>query len=187
MCKMIIKYLLRYIFWIFPIFGILVIWFVHDLIESNKQPVPRYEPPVVEETWSAEDYIRHLNVRPFNDREVHRLLLKRTRQKQGVYLEGLSPLMDTLGLEIVNSFHVVVGDDYTPVITSGNDFPGHVRNSKHYRNAAFDFRIKDISLEQRKKLVELVKSRIGSRCTVLWEKGEAEHLHVELKDSEIED
>lgn len=181
-----VKFLRKYIFLLFPVLAVLIIWSVHNLIESNRRSVPpKVEPAVVEDTWSAEEYMRHLNARPFNDKEVHRLLLKRTRQKQGVYLEAMPPLMDTIGLEIVNSFHVVMGDDYTPVITSGNDFPGHVRNSKHYMNAAFDFRLKDISASNRKKVFNLVTERIGHRCRVLWERGEAEHLHVELLDKEI--
>ena len=185
LCKMMFKFLSKFLFLLFPIFAGLSLLFVHHLIESNRSVRPQYKAPAVEDSWSAEDYIRHLNVRPFNQGEVHRLLLKRTRQKQGVYLESISPLMDTVGLEVVSCYHQVMGDDYTPVITSGNDFPGHARNSKHYRNAAFDFRIKDVPFRKRKELVELVKSRIDGRCTVLWERGEAEHLHVELKESEI--
>lgn len=176
------KFLYRYIFLLIPLLSVAAIFFVYRLIQENRRPIPKYEPAVVEDTWSAEEYLRHLKLRPFNNHEVHRLLLKRTRQKPGVYLESMPAIMDTIGLEIVNTFHVVAGDDYTPVITSGNDFPGHVRTSKHYMNAAFDFRIKDLPLKERRQLVEMVTERIGNRCKVLWEKGEAEHLHVELLD-----
>lgn len=180
------NFLFRYILLLTPFFAIGLVYFVYNLIEENRRPLPVYTPPVVNDSWSAEEYIRHLKLKPFNNREVHRLFLKRTRQKQGVYLESMPPLMDTIGLEIVNSYHVVVGDGYTPVVTSGNDFEGHLKTSKHYMNAAFDFRIKDLPFEQRKKVVDLVEQRIGHRCKVIWERGEAEHLHVELLDSELQ-
>ena len=152
------------------------------LIKANDRPIPRYEPKQVEETWSAEEYMRHLNLKPFNQREVHRLLLKRTRQKSGVYLESLLPVMDTAGIEIVHCFHKIMGDDYIPVITSGNDYPYHKRESKHYKNAAMDFRIKDVPLNKRREIVETAQVKLGERFKVLWEKGEMEHLHIELVD-----
>ncbi|PWJ69983.1 MULTISPECIES: hypothetical protein [unclassified Fibrobacter] len=176
------KFLYRHIFLLLPILSVMAVYFVYRMIQEDRRSIPKYEPKEVEDTWSAEEYMRHLNMRPFNNDEVHRLLLKRTRQKQGVYLESMPSIMDTIGLEIVNAYHVVLGDDYVPVISSGNDFPGHVRTSKHYMNAAFDFRIKDVPLKERHRLIEMVTDRIGNRCKVIWEKGEAEHLHVELLD-----
>lgn len=152
----------------------------YRLVLHEKQSVKKFEPKVVEDTWSAEEYIKHLNMRPFNDREVHRLLLRRTRQKEGVYLESLEPVMDTVGLTVVNVFHNVMGDDYVPVITSGNDYPYHARNSKHYFNKAMDFRIKDMPIEKRRMVVIGAEDKLKGICRVLWEKGDAEHLHVEL-------
>ncbi|WP_173382611.1 MULTISPECIES: hypothetical protein [unclassified Fibrobacter] len=90
--------------------------------------------------------------------------------------------MDSVGLEIVNAFHEVMGFEYVPVITSGNDYPYHVRNSKHYENKALDFRLKGLLLEERKSVIEIAQKRLAGRARVLWEKGEAEHLHVELID-----
>lgn len=179
------KFLYRHIFLLLPVLSVVAVYFVYQFIQENKRTIPKYEPKYTEDTWSAEEYMRHLNLRPFNNDEVHRLLLKRTRQKQGVYLESMPAVMDTIGLEIVHAFHLVAGDDYTPVITSGNDFPGHLRTSKHYMNAAFDFRIVDLPLNNRKRLTEMVADKIGNRCKVIWEKGEAEHLHVELLDQFI--
>lgn len=124
--------------------------------------------------------MRHLNVRHFDGRAVHQLLIKRTRQKQGVYLESLVPELDSAGLEVVNVFHNVMGDDYVPVITSGNDWPYHAKNSKHYQNKALDFRIKFIPLEKRRMIFIGAEDKLRGRCRVLWEKGDAEHLHVEL-------
>ena len=153
---------------------------VYRLIKANDRPIPRYEPKQVEDTWSAEEYMRHLNLKPFNQREVHRLLLKRTRQKPGFYLESLLPAMDTAGIEVVHCFHLVMGDEYVPVVTSGNDYPYHKRESKHYKNAAMDFRIKDVPMSRRREIVEKIQDKLGERFRVLWEKGEMEHLHVEM-------
>lgn len=176
------NYLIRHIYLLAPVLAVALLIGIYRLIKVNDRPIPKYEPKYIEDTWSAEEYIRHLKMRPFNDREVHRLLLKRTRQKAGVYLESLLPAMDTAGIEIVHAFHVVLGDDYVPVITSGNDYPYHKQNSKHYKNAAMDFRIKYIPYEDRKKIVDLVDQRLKDRFKVIWEKGEAEHLHVEMRD-----
>ena len=165
-----------------PVLAVAALVGVYLLMKANDRPIPHYEPKVVEETWSAEEYMRHLNMRPFNQREVHRLLLKRTRQKPGVYLESLLPAMDTAGIEVVHCFHVVMGDEYVPVITSGNDYPYHKRESKHYKNAAMDFRIKDIPLDKRREVVEMIQDKLGERFRVLWEKGEMEHLHVEMTE-----
>ena len=176
------NYLIRHIYLLAPVFAAVLVVGMYWLIKSNDRPIPHYEPKYVEDTWSAEEYIRHLNMRPFNDREVHLLLLKRTRQKTGVYLESLEPVMDTVGLIVVNVFHNVLGDDYIPVITSGNDYPFHARNSKHYANKALDFRIKFIPTEKRRMIVIGVEDKLKGLCRVIWEKGEAEHLHVELLD-----
>lgn len=173
-------FLVKHLYLLAPILAVLLLFGAYKLVKDNDRPVPKYEPKVVEDTWSAEEYLKHLNNRPFNQDELHRLLLRRTRQKPGVYLESLLPVMDSAGVEIVFCFHQVVGDDYVPVITSGNDYPYHARYSKHYMNAAIDFRIKDIPFQQRKKVVELAQQRLQNRFKVIWEKGEAEHLHVEL-------
>ena len=176
------QFFVKHLYLIAPIIAIAVLLGVYLLIKSNDRPIPRYEPKQVEDTWSAEEYMRHLNLKPFNQREVHRLLIKRTRQKPGVYLESLLPVMDTAGIEVVHCFHKVIDDDYVPVITSGNDYPYHKRESKHYKNAAMDFRIKDVPLNKRREIVEMAQVKLGERFKVLWEKGEMEHLHIELVD-----
>ena len=176
------QFFVKHLYLIAPIIAIAVLLGVYLLIRSNDRPIPRYEPKQVEDTWSAEEYMRHLNLKPFNQREVHRLLIKRTRQKPGVYLESLLPVMDTAGIEVVHCFHKVMDDDYVPVITSGNDYPYHKRESKHYKNAAMDFRIKDVPLNKRREIVEMAQVKLGERFKVLWEKGEMEHLHIELVD-----
>lgn len=171
---------MKHLYILAPILAILLFVGVYFLIRANTKPVPHYEPAVQEDYWDAEEYYKHLQVKPFGDREVHRLLLKRTYQKQGVYLESLEPALDSAGIEIVNVFHQVMGDDYTPVITSGNDWPYHKRTSKHYMNKAMDFRIKYIPFEKRKQVVDIAQERLKGRFRVIWEKGDAEHLHIEM-------
>ena len=173
---------MKHLYLLAPILALLAVVGVYWLIKTNTRPIPRYDSPENEEDWSAEDYYKHLNVKPFGGREVHRLLIKRTKQKPGVYLESLEPPMDTAGLEVVNAFHQVMGDDYVPVITSGNDWPYHAPKSKHYMNKAMDFRIKYIPFEKRKEIVEKVQKRLEPRFRIIWERGEAEHLHVELAE-----
>ena len=73
-----------------------------------------------------------------------------------------------------------MGYEYVPVITSGNDWPYHLRNSKHYMNKALDFRIKNLLYEEKKSIVEMAQERLKGRCRVIWERGDAEHLHVEM-------
>jgi hypothetical protein len=45
-----------------------------------------------------------------------------------------------------------------------------------------DFRIKDVPMTKRREIVEMIQDRLGERFRVLWEKGEMEHLHVEMSD-----
>ena len=176
------QFFVKHLYLLAPVLAIAALIGVYMLIKANDRPIPHYEPKNVEDTWSAEEYMRHLNLKPFNQREVHRLLLKRTRQKPGVYLESRLPAMDTDGIEIVHCFHVILGDDYVPVITSGNDYPYHKPNSKHYKNAAMDFRINDVPMNKRRDIVEMIQDKLGERFRVLWEKGEMEHLHVEMTE-----
>lgn len=174
------QFILKHIHLLMPVIAVALVFFVYQLIQDNRRPIPKFENNYVEESWSAEEYLRHLNNRAFNGDEVHRLLLNRTRQKPGVYLESLEPVMDTVGLTVVNVFHNVMGDDYIPVITSGNDYPFHARNSKHYFNKAIDFRIKNIPIEKRRMVVTGVEDKLKGKARAIWEKGDAEHLHVEL-------
>ena len=176
------RFFVKYLFLLPPILAIGMFFGAYFLIKNDNRTVPRYVPKHHDDTWSAEEYIRHLNLKPFNERELHRLLLRRTRQKEGVYLESLLPALDTAAIEVVYCYHQVMGDEYIPVITSGNDYPYHARTSKHYQNAAIDFRIKNMPVEQRRQVFEMTKNRLGERFNVLWEKGDAEHLHIELTD-----
>jgi len=116
--------------------------------------------------------------------DVHRLLLLRTKQKNGVYLGKIEPAVDTLALELVAIFHEVMGDSFIPVITSANDYPYHARFSKHYYNKAIDFRSKDLNAKQKKELLEKAQLKIFKRGRVLLESSgkSNEHIHLELID-----
>lgn len=115
--------------------------------------------------------------------DVHRLLLRRTVQKPGVYMEKLESALDTAGIVVVAEYHKVMGDSYVPTITSANDFAWHMRFSKHYYNRALDFRLVDVPPSKRAKLVSDIQKALGDRFLVLWEKNGkfSEHLHVELR------
>ena len=171
---------MKYLYLLAPILALFAIVAVYFLIQTNRRPIPHYEPK--EFVFDAEEYLRQLKMqhKPLDSSGVHRLLLKRTRQKVGVYLESLEPALDTIGLEIVNVYHSVMGFDYVPVITSGNDWPYHARKSKHYENKAIDFRIKFLLNEEKKSIVDLATKKLEGRARVIWEKGPMEHLHVEL-------
>jgi len=120
----------------------------------------------------------------WTEKDVHKLLLMRTKQKQGVYLSRLEPALDSAGLEVVAVYHQVLGDDYIPVITSGNDYAWHARNSKHYQNKAIDFRLIGLSQAQKTMIVANVQKRLTPHYGVIWEMPGAsgEHLHVEMNE-----
>jgi len=67
------------------------------------------------------------------------------------------------------------------LVTSGND-SRHRPGSKHYVDAALDFRTKHLTRDDKHKLVAAVKARLGRSYDVILE-GEGtvnEHLHVEF-------
>lgn len=175
---------MRYIYLLSPVLTIFLLLGLYWLVKSNDRPIPQYVRKNTSElqTWTPEEYYRHLNMKPFDGRALHALLIRRTFQKPGVYLENLLPVMDTAGIEVVNVYHTILGDDYTPVITSGNDYPYHKRFSRHYFNAAIDFRIVNVPMRFRKQIADSCSARLGPRFRVLWERGAMEHLHVELKE-----
>ena len=65
-------------------------------------------------------------------------------------------------------------------ITSGSDGT-HRPNSKHYTNAALDFRTKHLSHDDRQRLVNRVRENLGPDYDVVMEAvGQLnEHLHIE--------
>lgn len=92
--------------------------------------------------------------------------------KEGVQLTVTKEVNEILrGVEAVfNQFHVPC------VVTAGTDGV-HGKQSKHYSGKALDFRIRDLTAEQRDTLVQLCQeSLIKGHDVVL----EHDHLHVEL-------
>ena len=117
---------------------------------------------------------------------IHREVASLTDQKPSVSLTSIRPELDSAILVVVSAFREIMEDDnFVPIITSANDYDGHIDNSAHYSGAAVDFRIKDIGdLEKRKRLVALVSEYLDSRFVALHEDIEKmnEHLHVQMKN-----
>lgn len=65
-------------------------------------------------------------------------------------------------------------------VTSGNDRQ-HSRGSKHYEDAALDFRTKTLSKKDKHALIAALKKRLDRDYDVILEDegGANEHLHVE--------
>lgn len=119
-----------------------------------------------------------------NTTELHKEALSQVKLKdKSVNVKRLKPQMDSALVTVVGVYWEVLGNDYVPVVTSGNDYAGHAYNSKHYRNSALDFRTRDskISAAQRKQIADKVRVRLDKRYVVLLESpGKAnEHLHVQ--------
>ncbi|GEM_PF-5919600 len=119
-----------------------------------------------------------------NQSEIHEELINLTRQKSDVDISHLHHALDEAGIITVAAYKSIMGDNYVPVITSGNDSHEHTHNSKHYRDAALDFRLNDISsARDRERIYQTVKEDLGNDFVVLHEsKGsQNEHIHVQLK------
>lgn len=116
--------------------------------------------------------------------EFHQEALEYAYKKPGVNMNSLQPAMDTALIRVAGAFQQVLGDDYTPTITSGDDYNGHVSGSAHYSGAAIDFRLKDIEASYLKEQVaSTVREVLGDRFFVDYENPdeENEHLHVQLR------
>lgn len=119
-----------------------------------------------------------------NTTAMHKEALSQVKLKdKSVNVKRLKPQMDSALVTVVDVYWEVLGDDFVPVVTSGNDYAGHKSNSKHYKNSALDFRTKDpkISKENRKLIADKVRAKLDKRYVVLLESpGKAtEHLHVQ--------
>lgn len=105
-------------------------------------------------------------------------------KKAGVNLETLQPVMGNAIGDIAEAFQNILGKDYIPTITSGDDFDGHCEGSAHYSGAALDFRLKDIDDPHlREKVAIAVRETLGKKFFVNHEfPGESnEHLHVQMR------
>lgn len=99
------------------------------------------------------------------------------RLKPNARLLGLRPEMAVACL-IVESCYARLGVD--PVITTGVDGT-HRMGSHHYSGAALDFRLHNVSLDQREALVADLREALGPDFDVVWEYVDTtnEHIHVE--------
>lgn len=79
---------------------------------------------------------------------------------------------------VINAANVLDLPDM--LVTSGND-SAHMKGSKHYEDAALDFRTHHLTDEQKQGLKAVVKARLGSAYDVILESlgTPNEHLHVE--------
>jgi uncharacterized protein YcbK (DUF882 family) len=93
--------------------------------------------------------------------------------KSGASLKGVQWEMFEAAIKVEAAFNAY-GHECT--ITSGSDGQ-HMPRSLHYKGLAMDFRIRDVPVSQRYKIVKSAKSRLGTDFDVVLEK---DHLHVEL-------
>ena len=102
---------------------------------------------------------RVVKIRNPIQREFHERVFALTRQKADVDLSTICPEMDSAIAVVVWAYRFVAEDDnFMPLVTSANDFEGHLAKSAHYAGAAVDFRIKDMgNLANRKKLVQIIR------------------------------
>ena len=173
---------MRYLSLLPVLMAVVLFAIVINLRIGNAFPVRGQKPMQQIMTVSQENDVVHAP--HWTENDVHKLLLMRTKQKQGVYLSRLEPALDSAGLEVVAVYHQVLGDDYIPVITSGNDYAWHARNSKHYQNKAIDFRLIGLSKAQKVQIVAALQRRLPSYYGIIWEMPGAsgEHLHVEMNE-----
>lgn len=102
--------------------------------------------------------------------------------KPNVKADSLIPAMDTAAVKVAHCFRDVLQEfTYKPLVTSANDSRHHRRNSYHYKNAALDIRIKNLSWKNRSKVIQCVHDSLDeSRFYVRHESigTPFEHLHV---------
>lgn len=152
---------------------------VKTMVESVDQQIDEK----IEEIEEIEEQVEQ--IRDNGRQKYHQQIRSMTRQKSSVNLEDILPEIDSAISVVVWAYCVATGDEnFKPLITSANDYEGHMEQSAHYSGAAVDFRIKDMGdLAERKELVKLIREELGERFTVLHEDiGKSnEHLHVQLR------
>jgi hypothetical protein len=89
------------------------------------------------------------------------------------------PKTTIIAAAAINSFNVL-GFSVDLFVTSGNDGV-HMRGSKHYEDAALDFRTKNLSKSDKHLFKEMLAQRLGKGFDLVLEDedGPNEHLHVE--------
>ena len=92
---------------------------------------------------------------------------------------GVHPRSLTIAAAVINAaIELQLTADM--LITSGNDGV-HMPKSKHYEDAALDFRTKHLNGDDRAALIQAAKKRLGKGYDVILESlGRTnEHLHIE--------
>jgi hypothetical protein len=93
--------------------------------------------------------------------------------KAGVSLRGLQWEMFEAAIKVEAAFNDL---GHECVITSGTEGQ-HMARSLHYKGLALDFRIRDVPVSQRFKILKSIKQRLGNDFDVILEK---DHVHLEL-------
>jgi hypothetical protein len=78
---------------------------------------------------------------------------------------------------VTGAYRDVLGDEYTPTITSGND-SRHSRNSLHYEDKAIDLRTirsKEINRRKALKIYKKIKYRLPDGYNIILE---SDHIHL---------
>ena len=92
----------------------------------------------------------------------------------------VTPKVVIIAAAVINAANTLgIGQDM--LITSANDGK-HMKRSKHYTNAALDFRTKHLTSQEKDDLVKEVKRQLGAQYDIILEHrgGINEHLHVEF-------
>lgn len=103
-----------------------------------------------------------------------------TNQKEGVYLDSLDQDMAVAAVNAAEVFKQVVGEDYTPTITSTTEGE-HINGSRHYVGRAVDFRVNDIDPGSWTVLYETLCMNMGSARVLLEDRDSPNaHIHIQL-------
>ena len=90
-----------------------------------------------------------------------------------VKINELKAELKTKIFDIAITIRKIEGENYTIVITSGNDGK-HMKNSKHYKNEAIDIRINN--MQKPEEVTKEIKKLLGRDFDVILE---PTHLHIE--------
>lgn len=77
-----------------------------------------------------------------------------------------------------------IGVEVDMLLTSGNDSK-HMKNSKHFKYEALDFRSHHLSVEECRALLKSIRRRLGKNYQVILEHPMKmnEHIHIEYDPS----
>lgn len=159
---------------------------IFDPYSPDEQPKPR-----TDVTYPADDgeYKTTPSQTEFNyDVPVqsgpdHEYIMENTFQKSGVVME-LTPQLEHGLVYVIKVFKSQLGEDFYPTITSAHDsFHIHDKWSKHRYGKAVDIRMNDLPLDERRRVVRILKQTLPKEYKVIWESQYTpnEHLHFQSK------